>query len=281
LRRLERWLAGFDVGLIVIEATGKWHRAAKRSLAAAGFAIATVDPFRVRMFAKAHGVLAKTDRLDARVLALFGALLAPQVRAPAPEALEALAELVAGRDSAVAEQSALKNQLASAQTGFLKRQLARRIARLAKDIEALEAEIATRIKADPGLARRYAILTSIPAIGPIHAATLIAWLAELGQLTAKEIAMLAGLAPIADDSGERQGVRTVWAGRAKVRRALYLAALTATRFNPDLAAFYRRLTGEGKPAKLALIAVARKLVILANTLIADNRTWQPHAPQPT
>jgi transposase len=172
----------------------------------------------------------------------------------------------------------LKNQSAAASTAFLRRQLKRRTAQLAKHIAALDGEIARLIAADPGLARRYAILTSIPGIGPVVAATLIAGHAELGSLTAKAAAMLAGLAPVANESGERQGVRVIWGGRAAVRRALYLAALTASRWNADLKAFYDRLLGKGKSAKLAIVAAARKLVVLANTLIRDNRMWEPVAP---
>jgi transposase len=275
VRKLKRWLARFEVSMVVVEATGKWHRPVHRSLAAGGIAVAVTDPFRARAFANAKGILAKTDRIDARVLALFAALMNPDIRPPAPHALEELAELIAARDSAVAEQTAIKNQLAAASGSFLKRQLERRCARIAKDIDALAREIERRIAADEGLARRYVILTSIPSIGPAIAATLIACLAELGVCSRKQIALLAGLAPIAHQSGKREGVRVVWGGRPALRRALYLAALSAAVHNPAMKAFYQRLIAKAKAAKAALIAVARKLVVLANTLIAENRTWQP------
>lgn len=278
LTQLKRWLKRFDVAVVVVEATGKWHRAVQRSLFAAGLPVAVVDPYRVRAFAKAQGLFAKTDRLDARVLAQFGLVMNPAVRAPAPQTLEDLGELVTARHSAVAEQTMLKNQSAIAVTAFLSRQLKRRMAQLAKHIAALDGEIARLIAADPGLARRHAILISIPGIGPVVAASLIAGLAELGSLTGKQAAMLAGLAPVADESGERQGVRVIWGGRAAVRRALYLAALTASRWNAGLKAFYDRLVGNGKTAKLAVVAAARKLVVLANTLIRDNRMWEPVTP---
>jgi transposase len=278
IRKLKRWLARFEIGLVVIEATGKWHRQTHRSLVASGIAVAVVDPFRVRMFAKAQGVFAKTDRLDARVLAQFAAVMAPPVRPPAPEALAELAELVVARFSAVEAQTALKNQLSAAEGKFLKRQLEGRIARSGKDIAALEREILKRIKTDEGLARRYAILISIPSFGFVVAATLIACLAELGSTTAKQIGMLAGLAPIADQSGEREGIRVIWGGRARVRRILYLAAVTAARSYGDMKAFYQRLTANGKPPKVVIIAIARKLVVLANTLVSEDRSWQPGAP---
>jgi transposase len=279
IRKLKRWLAAFDLALVVVEATGKWHRELRRSLHASGLAVAVVDPFRVRMFAKAQGILAKTDRLDAKVLAQFAAVMTPAIRPPAPEAMEELAELINARDSAVAEETALKNQLSAASSRFLKRQLPQRIASLAKATAALEREILARIEADEALARRYTILTSIPGIGFVAAATLIAGLAELGTCSAKQASMLAGLAPIADESGERQGVRVVWGGRSRIRRHLYLAGLSAARFNADITAFYRRLIDNGKPAKLAIVAVARKLVILANTLITEDRIWMPHPPK--
>lgn len=281
IRKLKRWLCHFDLALTVAEATGKWHRPLHRSLHASGLVVAVVDPFRVRMFAKAQGILAKTDRLDARVLAQFAAVMAPASRPPAPELMEELAELVTARDSAVAEETALKNQRAAANSTFLKRQLARRLASLGKAIAALEREILARIRADAALERRYAILTSIPGIGFVAAATLIAGLSELGTCTAKQVAMLAGLAPIADESGQRQGVRVVWGGRPRLRRVLYLAGLSAARYNPDMTAFYRRLLDSGKSTKLAVVAVARKIAILANTLIAEDRFWMPIPPKIT
>jgi len=278
IRQLKRWLQRFELDLVVVEATGKWHRRVWRSLSASGIPVAMIDPFKARMFAKANGVLAKTDRLDAAVLARFAAVMMPAIRLPPAPVVEELAELVSGRDAAVAELTGLKNQVSAATVGVLRRQLMQRIARLADDIDALESEIMARIAADEGLARRYQILTSIPSIGPVVAATLIAHLGELGGLTDKQIAMLAGLAPIADQSGKRDGKRVIWGGRARVRHSLYLAAVSAVRCNPSMRDFYRRLRAAGKSAKLALIAVARKLVLLANVLIAQNRTWQPSPP---
>lgn len=280
IRRLKTRLKRLGGRLLVaLEATGKWHRPLWRSLHAAGIPVAVLDGYRVRAFAKAQGVLAKTDRLDAELLARFAALMAPPGRSPAPEAQEEIAELVRARERAVAEQTGLKNQLAAATTTFLRRQLARRIQALCRTLKALEREILARIEADPALARRYLLLTSIPGIGFVAAATLITQLAELGSLSDKQIGMLAGLAPVADQSGQRIGRRVIWGGRAKVRRALYLAALSATRCNAAMGGFYQRLRQAGKPPKSAIIAVARKLVILANVLISQNRPWLPTAPK--
>jgi transposase len=279
IRQLKRWLMRFELALVVVEVTGKWHRPVQRSLAASAVPVAVIDPFRLRMFAKADRILAKTDRLDARALARFAAVMAPPVRAPEPRSLEELRELVVARASAVGQQAALKNQRSAATVRCLQRLLDRRIGRGERDIAALDAAILARIEADAGLARRFAILTSIAGIGFVAAMTLLASLPELGGSTVKQIAMLAGLAPIADQSGKRDGARVVWGGRASVRRILYLAALSAARYNADMKAFYQRITAAGKAPKVALIAVARKLVILANTLVAQDRTWLPHAPK--
>lgn len=277
IAKLKRWLVRRKIDLVAAEATGKWHRLLCRSLQASQIPVAVTDPYRVRQFAKAQGIAAKTDRLDARVLARFALVMAPPIRPLSPPALEGLQELVTARQSAVSEATALKNQRRAAETAFLKAQLARRIVRLKADIRAIERECAKRIAADAHLARRFAILTSIPSIGRVVAITLIASLCELGALGKKQIGSLAGLAPVADDSGQRQGVRTIWGGRAAVRTMLYLAAVSASRCNADMKAFYSRLTLT-KPPKVALLAIARKLVILANTLLAADRLWQSTAP---
>lgn len=278
LRRLKRELAPHRIGLIVMEATAKYHRQAHRTLHAAGLAVAVVNPLRSRLFAEAIGALAKTDAVDARLLAILGESLAPEARPPAPEALEALQEVVRARIAATTEATALANRHHASQLPFLRAELGRRIKGLERHIARLDAEIAKRIAADPVLARRHAILLSIPGIGPATAATLLVDLAELGCCSSKAAALLAGLAPIACDSGERAGERHIKGGRATVRNALYMAALAAARHNPDLAAFYKRLRAAGKEPKVALTAVMRKLVALANTLIREDRIWQAHPP---
>jgi transposase len=277
LKVLTRALKGLDVALVVLEATGKHHRLAARHLSCAGVRVAVVNPARARTFAQALGENAKTDKADAHVLAVMGAALMPQgklrVAAPRPEALEALAELVRARSAAVAERAALHNRLAASQDGFLKSELGRRIAALGRHVERLQAEIARRIAADEGLARRFAILVSIPGVGAAVAATLLVELAELGGLDRQGAAALAGVAPFPDDSGERTGLRRIQGGRAVPRRALYMAALSAARCNPGLKAFHQRLRDAGKTPKVALVAVMRKLVILANTLLKEDREW--------
>ncbi len=277
--QLKRWLIRFDPKLVVIEATGKWHRVLCRSLAASQVPLAIVNPYRVRMFAEAQGILAKTDQLDAKVLAMFAVMMAPPARAPSSEMLEVLQELITARDSAVAEETALRNQRSAAQARFLKPHFARRIAQLKSHIKALEKECLRLIKTDDALARRFAILLSVPSFGAVVAMTLIARLPELGSITNKQISALAGMAPLADDSGNQKGIRVIRGGRGPVRRMLYLAALTAAHHDETMQAFYLRLTSKGRASKAALVAVARKLVVLANTLIAQDRLWQPIAPQ--
>lgn len=278
LRRLKRAFAGRAPALIVMEATGKYHRAVCRSLNETGLAVAVVNPLRARLFAEACGRLAKTDRVDAEMLAHMGRALAPPASAPMADDLAALAELVRARNAATAERTALKNRLAAAAVAFLKAELRRRIAALDTHVARLGREIERRIAADAALARRAEILASIPGVGPVVAADLLVDMSELGRLPAKAAASLAGLAPHADDSGGRNGRRRIRGGRPQARRALYLAALSAARHEPALAVFYRRLRTAGKKPKVALVAVMRKLVILANTLLRENRHWHPIRP---
>jgi transposase len=273
--RLKRHLAGRAVALVVMEATAKYHRLAYRALAAAGLGVAVVNPLRARLFAEAAGTLAKTDRVDARMLAILGQALGPQAVPPAPEAVEALAELVRARRAATAEKTAIENRRAASQTAFLRAELARKIKSHESHIARLAAEIKRRIAADPALARRHAILLSIPGIGPCAAAAMLAETPELGALSGKAAASLAGLAPIACDSGQTVGLRRIRGGRAGVRAPLYMAALTAARHHPDLARFHRRLIAAGKKPKIVLTAIMRKLIVLANTLLKENRLWRP------
>jgi len=287
LKLLCKELAGAGVGLVAMEATGKLHRLAHRMLSRAGYPVAVVNPLRSRKFAEALGQLAKTDRIDAQLLAIYGACLSPGATPVPAKILAELQELVMARQAAGAnvyrerqalphaDETALKNRHAAAESKVLKRLLQRQIEACARAIEGLEAAIKPLLESDPALQRRYGILCSIKGVGPAVAAMLAACLSELGLLSAPKIAALAGVAPFDDDSGDRRGQRRIMGGRAHVRRALYMAALSAARCNPDLKAFYERLRANGKAAKLALTAVMRKLVALANTLIREDRHWTP------
>jgi len=274
LKKLKRQFEGHDVALVVIEATAKYHRLTQRMLHAAGFRVAVINPLRSRLFAQASGQLAKTDPIDARMLALYGEALSPKATAPVPEIVEELQEIVRTRQEATADLTALKNRRTASMVSCVRRELGRLIKNLQAHIERLEVEIGRRIKSDPLLERRYQILVSIPGIGPIAAAVLLVGMSELGSCSGKAAALLAGLAPIACDSGARDGKRHIKGGRGFVRNVLYMAGVAAARCNPDLKAFYQRLSAT-YPPKYVLTAVMRKLVVLANTLLKEDRLWQP------
>lgn len=266
------------VVLAVMEPTAKYHRACHRHLDAGGVAVALVNPLRSRLFAQAVGQLAKTDAIDARMLALLAERLRPEPAAPPEPHVEALAELANARTAAVAERTALSNRLGATTLAFLRRELTARLKSLARHLDRLEANIAQLIASDPATARRASILQSIPGVGPANILAILSQLREIGQVNAKQATALAGLAPFARDSGPSIGRRTIRGGRAELRRYLYMAAVSASRCNPDLKRFYQNLRAAGKPPKLALTAVARKLVVLANTLVAENRPWLPNHP---
>ena len=243
---------------MVMEATGKFHRAADRSLDAGGFAVAVVNPLRSRLFAQAVGAWAKTDGVDCRMLAILGESLEPDGSAPPSELMEGLQELLRRRDAALAARTALLNQLGATTAPPAVIEIKRQLRAAETAIANLGEEIERLIAADPLLARRMAILTSIPGVGIATAIALIVGLSEIGSLSAKEAAMIAGLAPIACDSGDHNGARHIRGGRPHLRRALYMAALSASRRNPALMIFDDRLIASGKKAKVALTAVMRK-----------------------
>lgn len=278
IRQFKRIAAKLKPETIVMEATGKFHRAAHRSLSADGFPVTIVNPLRARMFARSCGYLAKTDRLDARLLALLAEALKPEPSRPSTPTVEALQELVNARQAAQSDLVALKNRYRTSETAFLRAQLSILMKAMERHVGRLDAEIEDRIAAQPDLCRKARILTSVPGIGPVTAAALLAGMNELGACSGKQAAMLAGVAPIANDSGARTGKRSIHGGRPAPRRALYMAALSARRFNPGMAAFAKTLQQVGKPQKVILVAIMRKLIVLANCLLAQNRLWTVDAP---
>lgn len=270
VRRLVRKLAGYEVERVVVEATGGYERLLVQELSKAGLPVVVVNPWRVRRFGEGLGLLAKTDRIDARLLALFGERARPVVR---PVARGAEADLIARRRQLVEMLVAERNRLSVAPRA-LRREITSLIRILQRRIQRLEERIDTLLAADPDRCRTREILVSAPSVGPGVARSLLVDLPELGQLTPKQIASLTGLAPFARDSGRKQGHRRVRAGRAAPRTALYLAAMNGARFNPVLKRFYQRLRAAGKPPKLAFVALARKLLTILNAMVRDRTDWR-------
>ncbi|MBD9507113.1 IS110 family transposase [Ensifer sp. ENS10] len=260
---------------IVCEPTGPYHRDLEHRLAEAGFARVKVNPRQARRFAEATGRLAKTDRLDAAMLARMGALLELQARPARGPTLNDLKDLRMAREALVKNRTAARNRAKNLTLPILKRHNAEQLRQIERQIAALENEIMALIKVDPDLARRFDILVSIPGVSAITAFALLIDMPELGTLDQAQVASLAGLAPVARQSGQWIGRAFIRGGRANVRRALYMPALVAIRFNPDLKAKYDRLKAAGKASKLAITAVMRKLIIIANALLRDGRIWEP------
>jgi transposase len=266
------------VRIVVIEATAKYHRGIHHFLHDGGVKVAVVNPLRARLFAEALGALAKTDSVDARMLAVLGQMTKPDVTPPLPETIENLREIARNRDEAMLAKVALENQLSTATVAGVKAQITRQMKSAKSAAGALEGMAIDLIKRDPALVRRFDILVSIPGVGAVTAIGLLANMPELGSLDAKQAGMLAGLAPVASDSGQRNGPRHIRGGRQAVRTGIYMAAHSAARFNPHLKRFYDRLVEAGKPKKLALTAVMRKLIVLANTLLKVDRLWSNECP---
>jgi transposase len=264
---------------IVADATRGLERLLVDALHAAGLPVAVAGPDRVRHFARALGVRAKTDRVDAAVLAHYAERVRPDVRpGPTPDA-RALAALAARRRQLTAMLVAEKNRLRAA-TAALRADLRLHVRWLERRVARLDARIAAAIAADPDRAAAGARLHTVPGVGPVVAHTLAAELPELGRLGRRQVAALVGLAPFPRDSGILRGTRAIWGGRAVVRTVLYLAAMSGVRCNPTLRAFYTRLVAAGKPRKAALTAVAHKLLTILNTMARAGTTWAPPSPAP-
>jgi transposase len=266
-------LRALGPALVVLEATGGLEGPLAGALAAAGLPAAIVNPRQVRDFARATGRLAKTDRLDAAVLAHFAQAVRPPVR-PLPAATEqALRGLVARRrqllEMLVAERNRRRTVLPQ-----LRAELDEHIAWLERRLQQLDRELGEALRASPLWRAQEDLLRSVKGVGPVLSATLLTELPELGRLDRRQIAALVGVAPLSRDSGTWRGKRTCWGGRAAVREALYMAALVASRFNPVLRAVYQRLLARGKPKKVALVACMRKLLILLNAILAHRTPWQ-------
>jgi transposase len=258
--------------LIVLEATGGYETAVTAALVAAGLAVAVVNPRQVRDFARATGQLAKSDALDARVLALFAARVQPPSR-PLPEAVAAALAALLARRRQVLEMRTAEQQRRSHLTPRLRPALDAHVVWLSQQLAELDRELDRTLRESPVWREKEDLLRSIPGIGPVVAPTLLGELPDLGRLDRWEVAALAGVAPLNQDSGQRRGKRRTWGGRAPVRAARSMAAVTAIRCNPTIRALSTRLRAAGKPAKVALVAGMRKLLTIANAMLRDATPW--------
>jgi transposase len=259
--------------LIVVEATGGYETPLVAALATAGLSVVVANPRQVRDFAKSTGQLAKTDRLDAQLLALFAERVRPTPR-PLPDVVvQQLNALMTRRRQLLDMLTAEGNRLEHA-AAPIRREITRHIRWLERRVTAVDRDLDDTIQKSPVWRAKENLLRTVPGIGPVVSRTLLADLPELGRLNRKQIAALVGVAPLARDSGTLRGKRTVWGGRAPVRAVLYMGALVATRRNPVLRAFYRRLVEAGKPKKVALIACMRKLLTILNAMMRSNTAWE-------
>src|ERR671911_1115162 len=262
--------------LVLLEATGGFERAVVGALAAAGLAVVVVNPRQVRDFARATGRLAKTDRIDAGVLARFAEAIRPNPKPFPAEEIRTLQGILARRRQLVSMLTAEKNRLPLA-TKLVAKRIAAHVRWLEKELERTDHDLDGAIKSSPALRENEALLRSVPGVGPVLARTLLAEVPELGSLTHKRVAALVGVAPLNRDSGTLRGNRSVWGGRAEVRAALYMGALVAARRNPAVKEFYERLLAAGKPKKVALVACMRKLLAIVNAVLKHRTRWRsPH-----
>ena len=259
--------------LVVLEATGGFEIAVVSALAAAGIPVVVANPRQVRNFARATGQLAKTDRLDARILALFAERVRPEVRTLPDAAARLLDALLTRRRQISGMIVAEHNRLGFAPAP-LKKSIEKHIRWLQRELDGVDADLSKAIRASPVWRAKEALYRTVPGIGPVVSRTLIADLPELGMLSHREIASLVGLAPLARDSGTMKGKRVIVGGRASVRSMLYMAAIVGVRHNPVVRAFYARLRTRGKPPKLALIACAHKLLTILNSMARTGEPWR-------
>jgi transposase len=271
--RLVEQLSALRPALIVLEATGGFETALAAALCTHGLAVAVVNPKRVRDFARAAGILAKTDRLDAQVLALFAQRMRPQVHVMADAAQQEITELVDRRAQLVAMRAQEKTRLATVQP-IARKSVREHIIWLDARIQHIERDLDRRLKDSPLYQPKYELLQSVPGVGRVTITTLLGRLPELGTLDRKRVAALVGVAPFADDSGRRRGQRYVQGGRADVRCVLYMATLSAVRCNGTIKAMYERLREAGKPFKVAMTACMRKLLTVLNAILKSQQSWR-------
>jgi transposase len=267
------------VALIVLEATGGYERSLAADLLDAGHKVVVANPRQVRDFARGIGQLAKTDRIDARVLARFASMVKPEPRQKSPEQAVILAELVTRRRQLSDLITQEANRLPHARHPDVRRSLKKSLRMLEKQIDDLDKLVRQNIDSDDGLRRKDELVQSFKGVGPGTSAMLLAQLPELGRINRQQIAALVGLAPWDFQSGQWAGQSRIWGGRMPVRNMLYLAALSAIRFNPIIRKFYQRLESQGKKFKVAITACMRKMLVILNTLVRNDCLWSPPLPE--
>lgn len=275
-RELVRRLKPIASRAIGVEASGGYERGVIGALLKAGLPVRSVNAWKLRQFAKAAGLLAKNDRVDARAIAWFVATL-PCREVRYDPALDRLVELVNARRQIVDAKQQFANQAEHLRDTALRRMHTRRIGQLEADLVQIDRRIAEAVAATPAFTQRHKLLCSMPGVGPVLAATLIALLPELGTLANRPIGALVGVVPYDFDSGKMRGLRCIFGGRAAVRRVLFMAAQAAGMWNPTLKAFKQRLLAAGKKPKVATVAVMRKLIVTLNAMVRDNAPWQPRS----
>jgi len=271
--QLIQWIGKRKIARIVYEPTGAYHRAFEDALSKAGLPLAKINPLQARRFAQARGTRAKTDKVDAEVLAVMGVALRPGIYTVPSKTLRNLKALQIARKALIKDRTAAKNRCQTLTLTMLKRQNATRMRQIERDLASIQKQMLALIDSDEKMARTFHILCSIPGIAEITAATMVVEIPELGTLSSKAAASLSGLAPFARESGKWKGSRFIGGGRKFLREALYMPTLVATRFNPDMKAKYQQLKEAQKPSKVAITAIMRKLIILANTLVKNDRMW--------
>jgi transposase len=259
--------------MVVLEATGGLEIPLVAALAQAKLPVVVVNPRQVRDFAKATGKLAKTDAIDATVIAHFGDAVRPEIRPIKDEQAQELSALLARRRQLVDMLTAEKNRLHTARKR-IRKDIQAHIAWLEKRLKEVNGDLSKSIKEIPAWRQKDEILQSTPGVGPVLSVTLLAGLPELGSLNRREVAHLVGVAPLNRDSGQHQGKRCVWGGREEVRSVLYMSTLSAVRCNPVICAFYKRLMGAGKAHKVAMTACMRKLLVILNTMVKTGAAWR-------
>jgi len=270
IEKLKPWR---DEATLILEATGGLEVAITAALGVAGFHVCVVNPRQVRDFARALGRLAKTDRIDAEVLALFGDRVRPEPRPLPDAALRALEAQVSRRRQLVDMLTAEGNRLGQAADGDVRKQIQRHIRWLERELKGVDTDLGDTIRRTPLWRAKDKLMRSVPGVGRVTSFTLLAGFPQLGTLQGKQAAALGGLAPFNVDSGRFTGYRRIWGGRAHVRTVLYMAALSAIRWNPAIRRFYQRLVQAGKAKKVALIACARKLLVILNAILRDQQPW--------